>query len=87
MSPHVWVQDDEDDPEIGLMVNFDEEPTPESIEVFKELARWIRDEHRAGRDVFKGQPTVRLTEAEAAEPGDIQMARIQRLRRRAGLDQ
>lgn len=87
MSPHVWIQDDEDDPEIGLMVKFDEEPTPEAIAVFEELARWIRQENRAGRPVFKGWQSHQLTEAEAAEPGDRQMARIESLRRRVGLDQ
>jgi hypothetical protein len=81
MTIHRWVEADG----IGLMVAFDEEPTPEAIAVFEDLARHIAAHpetlRRAGLT-----PVVRLTEDEAAEPGDRQMARIVELRRKAGLD-
>jgi hypothetical protein len=68
---------------IGIAVHFEEEPSPETIAAFEDLARWIAAHPESLRASF-GEP-VQLTEAEAAEAGDRQL-RIERLRRRAGLE-
>lgn len=77
MTVHRWVEADG----IGLMVAFDEEPTPEAIAVFEDVARFIAANPHTLR-----HPAARLTEEEAAEDGERQMARILELRRRARLD-
>lgn len=81
MTVHRWIEADG----IGIMVAFDdEEPGPEAVAVFEDLCRYFAAHPEALKERF-GPPVAKLTEEEAAEPGDRQMARIEDLRRRAGL--
>lgn len=75
-----WIEADG----IGIAVHFEEEPTPEAIAVFEALCRHLAAHPEALRAQF-GKPVAKLTDVEAAEPGDRQLERIEDLRRRAGL--
>lgn len=83
MTKHRWV--DSSDGSMGFMLALtDDELTPESEAALQEFVDYLA----AHKDLVlsRMQPAAKLSEDEAAEPGERQMARILELRRRAGLD-
>lgn len=83
MSVRRWIEADQ----VGLAVHFDEEPSPEEIAVFENLCRWLAADPERIRLVLPNADTIKITRAEADDPGDRQLERIESLRRRAGMDQ
>lgn len=68
---------------VGIAVHFDAEPSAEAVGAFEDLCRWLAANPERIRAVIPNAATYKLSEAEAAESGDRQLERIERLRRRA----